>query len=73
VPGKNQDIAARVASQFPNKSRVERRILPGQIHFANHGAARGGIVVFLSGDSGKNGDNGEKQGDRKGKAHVWQL
>jgi hypothetical protein len=73
VAGKNQNIATHVASQFLNKSRIERGVLPGQIHFTNDGSARGGIIIFSGSERRQREDNREKQGGRKLEAHLWQL
>jgi large subunit ribosomal protein L13 len=55
VTGQNQDIAIHPAAQFLDESRVERRILPREIHFANHPARRGftGIGRFFIASKGR--------------------
>lgn len=63
MAGKDQDIAAHSAAKVLYEGRVEGRILPGEIHFANDRTARGGIILLAgSEDWGKAGEQDEKSG-----------
>src|ERR1041385_1328793 len=57
--GKNEQVAVHPAAQLLDKGRVERRILPGEVHLANHRLARGRIVIFRGSENRESGANYE--------------
>ena len=62
MAGQDQDVATDPIPQFLDESRVERRVLPSQIHLTNHGAAGGGIgFIFARANAEMSCEKREKQ------------
>lgn len=63
VARENQNVAGHPATQFLDESRVEGRILPREIHFANHRARRGvaGIGRFFARESRLNNEQKKRE------------